>query len=294
VCARAATRGARCGCGLGAGRPGRAAAGRVRNHHLEFKWPAAVSSGRRKMILLQLAIGWLLPILTAAFLVSALAPPRSTAMRCFTIAIGVGLGLGLGSCGLYLWLALGGVAGRRYLVVESAILIPIAAILVIIATRRRGSPQPIANLDHRPGQLLIAFVAVALVSRVAVVATARAWPHGQWDAFAIWNMHARFLYRGGEHWRDCFADPMAWTHPDYPLLVPGAVARSWCALGTDSTQAPAALSILFAGCLVATMAAAVAVLRDRTLGLLAGLALLATAPLLRQAAAQYAPLPPAP
>jgi len=246
------------------------------------------------MMLLQLAIGWLLPVLTAAFLVSAVSPPRSTATQCFNAAIAVGLGLGLGSCGLYLWLALGGVVGRRYLVVESVILIPIAVVLAVVAVRRRRSSRPTSDLDPQLGgrrPLVLAFVAIAIVSLVAVIATAQAWPHGQWDAFAIWNMHARFLYRAGEHWKDCFADPMAWTHPDYPLLLPAAVSRSWCVLGTDSTGAAAALSIIFAVCLVATMVAAVTAIRDRTLGLLAGLSLLATDSFLRQAAAQYADIP---
>jgi hypothetical protein len=49
-------------------------------------------------------------------------------------------------------------------------------------------------------------------------------PSGSWDAWAIWNLHAKFL---------AFADDpgafraLGYSHPDYPPLVPLLVAAGW-------------------------------------------------------------------
>ena len=45
-------------------------------------------------------------------------------------------------------------------------------------------------------------------------------PHGGWDAWSMQNLHARFLYRGGEQWTDLFSKPLTWSSLDYPLLLP--------------------------------------------------------------------------
>lgn len=62
---------------------------------------------------------------------------------------------------------------------------------------------------------------------------------GEWDAFAIWNMRAKFLF-----WSD---DPLtAFTvrdlpHLDYPPLLPALVALGWKAAGTTTPLIPIAL-----------------------------------------------------
>src|SRR5207247_8822510 len=47
-------------------------------------------------------------------------------------------------------------------------------------------------------------------------------PHGEWDGWAIWNSHARFLYRDGPHWRKDLPGSVNGVfntfHPAYPLL----------------------------------------------------------------------------
>lgn len=46
--------------------------------------------------------------------------------------------------------------------------------------------------------------------------------YGGWDAWAIWNMHAKFLV-SKEHWRNLFLNT-TYGHPDYPMLLPGFIA----------------------------------------------------------------------
>jgi len=104
-----------------------------------------------------------------------------------------------------------------------------------------------------------------------------------------WNRAARFIFRGDSHWRDAFSP--VFRHPDYPLLVPGAVARAWAYTGSDSVLAPAAVAAMFTCATIALAGAALARLRSDRQGLLAMLLLLATPSLLTYGASQYADIP---
>jgi hypothetical protein len=93
--------------------------------------------------------------------------------------------------------------------------------------------------------LRFAFGLTALIAMATVIASLRAAPHGDWDAWAIWNQHARFLFRSGgsDTWRRFLE--IGWSQPDYPLLLPAAVARVWGYAGHDSTLGPALVAMAF-------------------------------------------------
>jgi hypothetical protein len=121
-------------------------------------------------------------------------------------------------------------------------------------------------------------------------------PHGNgWDAFAIWNLHARFLFLGaglgGEHWRDGYSTLIAWSHPDYPLLLPGAIAHFWSCLGRNDPAVPAIIGFLFAFSTVGLLCVTLSMLRGRRCALLAGMALLSTPTFIDLGTWQYADVP---
>lgn len=49
---------------------------------------------------------------------------------------------------------------------------------------------------------------------------------GAWDNWAIWSLHARFLL-DEVNYTNLFSNEILWTHPDYPLLLPSAIAMLW-------------------------------------------------------------------
>ncbi len=67
-------------------------------------------------------------------------------------------------------------------------------------------------------------------------------PLGEWDAWAIWNVHARILDQAGHNWP---AAIRASAHPDYPVLLPLTVARLWHSLGAEPTWVPALVGLVF-------------------------------------------------
>src|SRR5437660_1023992 len=115
-------------------------------------------------------------------------------------------------------------------------------------------------------------------------------PFGNWDAWSIWNLHARFLAAGGEFASRAWSS-MPEAHPEYPLLVSAFVARCWAFGNTTSIAVPIATSYLFLLALVAMATGGMALLRSQSLGLLLGLGLLGTPTLLHEVPSQYADIP---
>jgi hypothetical protein len=116
-------------------------------------------------------------------------------------------------------------------------------------------------------------------------------PHGQWDAWAIWNLRARFLWRAGPDWAQVFTTAPGWSHPDYPLLLPLSVVRLWWYAGIETTMGPALLAALFTCSTVALLVSALWVVAGSTAGILGGLALIGLPAFVVHGASQYADTP---
>jgi 4-amino-4-deoxy-L-arabinose transferase-like glycosyltransferase len=130
------------------------------------------------------------------------------------------------------------------------------------------------------GRQSILFFVVALVL-IKFLASSLAAPHGAWDAWAIWNTHARFILQigvdnvfRGDRFRTAFAPQL--PHSDYPPLLPFLVAFSWRFTGIHSQAVPIGIAMLFtfgtAGLLYQTLT----YLKLHTQAWLIGIALLIT------------------
>lgn len=116
-------------------------------------------------------------------------------------------------------------------------------------------------------------------------------PHGGWDAWAIWNMHARFISAGTQGWENLFSSHISWTHADYPLLIPGIIAWNWGFTGSQTPIVPIAIAFIFTFGTVGLLVAIVRFLKGRYISALAGIALLGTAVFVQLGAMQYADIP---
>jgi len=148
-------------------------------------------------------------------------------------------------------------------------------------------PQPARRSALYKG-LLAALGVLAITFVVRVVYGSYLNPHGDWDAWAIWNLNAKFLYLGGDNWRDVFVVSF---HSDYPLLLPGTVARLWTYTSTTSALVPMIVASIFGICLVCLTISALTLLRGRSQGALAGVILLGTPLVVHYSYAQYADVP---
>jgi hypothetical protein len=240
-------------------------------------------------ILISLAIG------TAAV---HLAWPRLTSSfphRIVAASLGFGLGISAFSCAYFLWLTLSGSQGGFAMFAT----ISGVSLLAIVAGRLIRRPRPIAlQTSHAPKRNSAIIRVVAVAFCVAAIAAFATWivlllrePNGQYDATAIWNLHARFLFRGGHNWTDYLSSFLFWSHPDYPLLLPGAIAGLWNFTGNETSPAPALLAMLFTLSTLVLLVSSVSVLRSRTQGYLAGLVLLAVFLFTTTGISEYADTP---
>ena len=202
--------------------------------------------------------------------------------------VGTSLGIGITSCLFFLVnLAIPGILNMSMWF--EVLLLAWAG---YVAYRRSKSPAAQLTTPRFPLNFLLMG---SLVLAVAVVATALAgaWeanPHGNWDAWTIWNLRARFLAAGGELAHRTWS-PMLLSHPEYPLLISAFVGRCWAFGHSVSPAAAIATSCLYLLALLAIVIGGVALLRSQSLGLLAGLALLGTPTLLHEVSALYADIP---
>ena len=209
-------------------------------------------------------------------------------------SMSVGFGVGIFSIDFFVSRVLG---VSNLLAVDLLVFTALLAAFFLLRTRapiRDLSPskEKLEGPEWLRRILTVAFAIALCAALYAALMRIIAHPQGDgWDAFAIWNLHARFLFRGGPHWRDGFSPLIPWSHPDYPLLLPAATAHFWTYLGRDDPRAPAVISLLFTFSTVGLLFSAISILRRRTPALLGGLALLATPFFIEQGRSQYADVP---
>jgi hypothetical protein len=108
----------------------------------------------------------------------------------------------------------------------------------------------IAYISRISTPLLIVILASLSLFSYRFFYTSVRW--GDWDAWAIWSQHAKFL-ADGCCFGNLFTDDIAWTHPDYPLMIPSIIAVFWKSLGFYSPYVPAVFGYLIAVSLVLTI-----------------------------------------
>jgi hypothetical protein len=216
-------------------------------------------------------VGWL--VVAAAWPASGRAWPAATLVR-FSVALG--LGVGLSSAAFVVAIDIGRPSRTATIVADLLLLLVVAGTWWLSVRCGRSLPAVVrmaetgGPLDRMLGLgvLLLGALFVAIAGLKAI-----AYPHGESDAWIIWNLKARVMARGGEGWREALAQLVA-SHPDYPLLLPGAVARPWTYVSKETWLAPVVAAGAFTTITVTLASAVLWLRRTRRLGLIAAVLLL--------------------
>lgn len=110
-------------------------------------------------------------------------------------------------------------------------------IVSVIFLVRKGLKMP--HFAFKINKWLILLVAILLVQSVLFWKGSKRW--GEWDAWAIWNLHAKFFFYE-DAWKNLFSNKISWTHPDYPLMLPSLIAVFWKAMGDIHPMVPAVIA----------------------------------------------------
>src|SRR5262245_28073589 len=246
---------------------------------------ASVSQGR------EMTAGLALPIVALAVLVTRASATRREALLWLPAA--AALGIGVSSLPWWLLVIAGTQSSQVMLAVDAALWIGVAALLLVISTKR-GEPKP-GDRPWNRGAASIAFLLLLAASAVAAAAFAAhsiVLPHGEWDAWAMWNLRGRFYFHGfPDRWAAAFSGEILWSAPDYPLLLPLSIARAWTYIGRDAVAVPIAWAALFTVDVVSTAGVSVARVRGATAGMIAAGAILSSPAFVRYAPWQMADVP---
>src|SRR5262249_1527599 len=139
------------------------------------------------------------------------------------------------------------------------------AVWYLVRRKRESSKTPSA--------MTLVLVAAMVLATAGLIDRIDRIPHGEWDGWAIWNTHARFLFRDGLNWKAHIEHSF---HPDYPLLTPSVTARCWRFAGQDIPEEGALVGVVLALSGVAVLASTVARLRGNLSGVLLGVILMST------------------
>lgn len=224
-------------------------------------------------------------------------PPLSGGLAA---ALAPGLGTGVASC-VYFMLLLLARDNRAAVRLDAGFWLLTSAFLVAHRVRLKRSGEP-ATTDGPGGTSVTGWrvgvgvnaAGFAILVTLAGVSFWQHWavtPHGEWDAWAIWNLRGRAILRGAPDWYTVLSPAIGWSHTDYPLLLPLTNARLWAYAGRESTVGPAVVAMLFSASSLAVLVISVGRLRGWSAGFLSGMALLMARTYVFQSSCQCGDVP---
>jgi hypothetical protein len=214
---------------------------------------------------------------------------RPSVHNALILSLGAGVGLGVASCLYFISLIAAGPNLAVLAVLEG--LFVLAALALGLRAKARANELTWSGGPPALWYVTALFGAAAVLGLVFFVTHSANKPHGEWDAWSIWNLHARFLYRGGDLWKNAFSNRIAWSHPDYPVLLPGLISLCWTLARGESTLAPITVAFLFTFASAGLLISSLGILRGRVQALIAGALLLGTVEFVEVGAMQYADVP---
>ncbi len=111
---------------------------------------------------------------------------------------------------------------------------------------------------------------------------------GQWDAWALWNMKAKFLTTSGHAWKAAFTQLHWHTQPDYPLLLPMMTIWGWVMDANNFYTAPFVVAVIFTVACIGLLFCALERYARKDIALIGGSFLFFLPWFLTLATAQYA------
>ncbi|MGO9117408.1 MAG: hypothetical protein ACLQPD_07310 [Desulfomonilaceae bacterium] len=240
---------------------------------------------------------WLLTGIVIAqligFLLVAITWPEKRRRDCdFLLRLFLSVGFGFGTVSLLSYIVFFSSRNWAYsCLAEVLLLIGLGYIFFWNYFRNRNScdavPRTTSTLSGLRAVLLLLLITTIVLSLANTILLHLQSPHGEWDAWAIWNSRARFLWKGVGFWDDFSNAATTLAHFDYPLLIPLSVARLWYFTNLPTPVAPILVASLFTFATAGLLICATWFLRGPTNALLAGTVLLGTRHFVLVGASQY-------
>ncbi len=159
-----------------------------------------------------------------------------------SLVLSLGLGLAVSSFLTFLSFVFLNTYNKSFVVNANLITLFLSAGLLIFRITRNKTPWQIFPKFSLTDILLFLLM---LVLSIPAMYWGSFFLYGGWDAWSTWNLKAKMLFLGGDHWKDIF-DPILWrASPHYPLLLPLINVWGWSFSSTPLPVVPLLTSYLF-------------------------------------------------
>jgi len=229
------------------------------------------------------------PILIGLLLAAWLIIPTRKGNLLLLASLGIPMGFGIISCLLFLWSYIFYPSFPGFWIIE---ILLIGFLFYINLKNRNEIKYYLPNVKKwswLDWLLRLSFILVALIGILAFMDYVKTNPHGRYDAWAIWNVRARMIFRGGENWKSVFVPQL--FHGDYPMMIPFTIAHSWLMAGTESMRIPPMVAFLFTYSIPGIITGALLSMGKKQVSWLAGLILLSTPWLIFFGSVQFSDVP---
>ena len=241
----------------------------------------------------------ILPFITAFLAIDILWPTNSSSKSKFYIkaCLAICLGFGLSSYTCFIGLVWYSPPSKMIIIFAELLLFSVFCLIYYFRIKLGNESNPteknrnLSGTQSLPFIIYIFFIISIASSTVLFILISLNNPHGFWDAWAIWNLRARFLVRSGDQITSAFSELISFSHLDYPLLLPCNVAKIWTFLGNESLIVPISIAFIFTITTVGLLFSSLSYMQDRFQGLLAGLLLLTVGSFFERGADQGADVP---
>jgi hypothetical protein len=242
--------------------------------------------------MLLIALGIFLPKLLLGFSVAHLIwKNQAVSAYLLKLALGIPVGMGISALGMFIGLLMG-INLKIYSFVELFFALGLTFVVgylycdfqVIFGGIKKGS-------DRFEKYFLLAFAITFAAALAAYYLFAQNNQHGFEDAWLMWNLSARYLYRTGNLSILLPASHTFRYHPDYPLLVSLNIAWGWNILGIDTTKVQVVVAALFSFSITAILFTSLNFLRDVFQAIIVSVVALMTPWLIFLGTWQYADIP---
>lgn len=142
-------------------------------------------------------------------------------------------------------------------------IIPLILIIVNFYSFKSVFKSLIAKKEKIPNSYLVIILSCISIFTLIFFFNIERW--GNWDAWAIWTLHAKFLASDAE-FINLFTNDLNWTHPDYPLMLSSLIAVIWKSFGSNSAMVPLFISFFTSLTLLATLTASFFEIKNLKLG----------------------------
>lgn len=211
---------------------------------------------------------------------------RKKAFLCFPLKIiySFVVGAGLTTFSYLLFLIVFGKYSILYFYLESLFSL-ICAFFIVLEIRK--THIPLYKHDSRT----IVFSLLTLIVSIFLIIFCFYHPHGEGDSITIWNLRARFLFFGGDNWRNAFSRTLEFSHPNYPPFLPLLISRFWSISQEDSLFFPVGIALFSTIASPILLFFSLRIFSDESKASIASFILLGTSSFLTHGASQFADIP---